>query len=505
MVRRFSLVSAVAGLVTGGALLVAQAQQVETPAADANQQQTDQSNQQEANQEQEQTEAQNQANQEQNREQEARTQEERQARQQRRAAQDRGIDASNVPGAADRGDVPTEADRLRRGDVDRGPAVRQDRGQIEGRQQGRFQQDLRDRGDLRTQQRGQAQFEGNFRGQQQPRDLGLEFETTDQGQLTVSSIEQGTVAADVGLQEGDRIVAVDGRTFQSGAELREFLMTQRGERIPIVVERNGERQTVFWTAPQQFAGPPQGAPFGPDPFQGRRGMVEQRFHRGFAEGQFARPALGVHLDPHAQGVVVRSVVPHSPACDAGIQPGDRIISMNGQQFRHYGEFVQAVGQMPPNQPVTLHVARNGQPQVVQLQPEPWQVVFQDRGMQQQFAGPPQQFGPGPQWGPGEQFGARGPMQSEQRGRFDTGQPPRGQPYGAARPPLNGQAQGVDQEIDQLHREIDNLRQQVQDLRQQVESLQSGARGQGAAVQGEQPPALPSPPQGETAQPQGDIQ
>jgi membrane-associated protease RseP (regulator of RpoE activity) len=51
-------------------------------------------------------------------------------------------------------------------------------------------------------------------------------------------------AAEAGLQPGDRIVELDGRTFDSYDEMAEAIRRMPGEDIDLVVERDGERRTL---------------------------------------------------------------------------------------------------------------------------------------------------------------------------------------------------------------------------------------------------------------------
>jgi regulator of sigma E protease len=59
--------------------------------------------------------------------------------------------------------------------------------------------------------------------------------------MEVETIMPESLAADVGLQEGDRIVAVDGRNVESWRQFQETVGDKRpGDEVELVVERDGE-------------------------------------------------------------------------------------------------------------------------------------------------------------------------------------------------------------------------------------------------------------------------
>ncbi len=59
--------------------------------------------------------------------------------------------------------------------------------------------------------------------------------------MEVETIMPGSLAADVGLQEGDRIVAVDGTDVESWRQFQEVIGDkQPGDEVALVVERDGE-------------------------------------------------------------------------------------------------------------------------------------------------------------------------------------------------------------------------------------------------------------------------
>ncbi len=69
-----------------------------------------------------------------------------------------------------------------------------------------------------------------------------------------------------------------------------------------------------------------------------------------------RKLLGVD-----QGAFVDSVIPDTPGARAGIEPGDVIVSFNGETVASQGDLVDRVGKTPPDTEVKVGVVRDGQP------------------------------------------------------------------------------------------------------------------------------------------------
>ena len=60
----------------------------------------------------------------------------------------------------------------------------------------------------------------------------------------VDEVMQGSAAEKAGIQPGDLIISVDGRTIESFAELQESVITHAGEELSIVIDRAGNRLTI---------------------------------------------------------------------------------------------------------------------------------------------------------------------------------------------------------------------------------------------------------------------
>lgn len=69
--------------------------------------------------------------------------------------------------------------------------------------------------------------------------------------------------------------------------------------------------------------------------------------------------LGAYLESDASGVWVRQVAPGSAAAAAGLQPGDRILELNGSAVQRAGQVIRGVRLHPDAQPLVMTIERGG--------------------------------------------------------------------------------------------------------------------------------------------------
>ncbi|RME39758.1 MAG: PDZ domain-containing protein, partial [Planctomycetota bacterium] len=75
---------------------------------------------------------------------------------------------------------------------------------------------------------------------------------------------------------------------------------------------------------------------------------------------FYRGWLGIQMDPEVRdAVVVGRVADPSPMREAGVGPGDRILSINGKRIRHFGDLVRALYMIPAGEEVTVELENDG--------------------------------------------------------------------------------------------------------------------------------------------------
>jgi hypothetical protein len=183
----------------------------------------------------------------------------------------------------------------------------------------------------------------------------LDFEAGADGDLTISSL--GRIGANAGLREGDRILSINGRTFQTRDDAMVYLRRFNRGRVPIDVWRDGRRVTYFLS-------------FGPwvnDPWGRSFRYYDQPYYTYNDDVYFdrrdvvARASLGVNvIAAERGGVVVDSIFRDSPAFLAGIRAGDIIVSVNGRRFGGPTLFVNGIRQMSPGEDIDIVVLRDGQ-------------------------------------------------------------------------------------------------------------------------------------------------
>ncbi|MEP6569604.1 MAG: RIP metalloprotease RseP [Acidobacteriota bacterium] len=153
----------------------------------------------------------------------------------------------------------------------------------------------------------------------------------------VSYVAGGGAAQAAGVQPGDRIVSFNGTENPEWDTIHGDALLSPGQALPLVVERSGERVPLTITPTAH---------------------TEEGETVGF---------LDFVPDNGGFPVVVRSVTKDAPAAQAGIQPGDHVLAVNGQPLRsaeHFGMFIRE----HHLEPITLTVERNGLKQEITATP-----------------------------------------------------------------------------------------------------------------------------------------
>jgi membrane-associated protease RseP (regulator of RpoE activity) len=89
-----------------------------------------------------------------------------------------------------------------------------------------------------------------------------------------------------------------------------------------------------------------------------------------------RAALGVRFHAGAgDNLTIGEVLPGSPAARIGLQPGDRIVSVNGQTYQDTNAFVDAAGALSLDEDAEIVYLRDGVEQTATARLAPWNSIY----------------------------------------------------------------------------------------------------------------------------------
>ncbi|MDX6406469.1 MAG: regulator of sigma protease [Blastocatellia bacterium] len=144
----------------------------------------------------------------------------------------------------------------------------------------------------------------------------------------VSSVSAGGAAQTAGLQPGDRIISFNGTANPDWDSISGDALLSPNEPLPMVIERNGQRVNLT---------------IKPTPH------TEQGETAGFLD---FIPDYGDVV------VLISDVAPGSPAAVAGLQGGDRVVAIGGQNVKSSEQVVQYIRQHK-TEPIVMDVERGG--------------------------------------------------------------------------------------------------------------------------------------------------
>ena len=144
----------------------------------------------------------------------------------------------------------------------------------------------------------------------------------------VRAVDDNTPAQRAGFQVGDVILRFNGRPVADDAALRDLVSrSQPGTRVDVIVKRDGSEKSLTPIIEVVPAEKTAAAPDQPADKETPRGKLGVQVAN--ASDPAVRQQLGLK-ETVKDGAVVVSVLPGSPAQEAGLQPGDLVTRLNGK-------------------------------------------------------------------------------------------------------------------------------------------------------------------------------
>jgi regulator of sigma E protease len=170
---------------------------------------------------------------------------------------------------------------------------------------------------------------------------------------TVGYVAADSPAQKAGIKVGDVVKAIDGqpiRRFEGFVDsVRWGIISSEGETIQFDIERDGKSVPTIEVSSKWAE------------------IEEAKEKVSWWKGIFTRPALREVGISGKETPMVGAVQEHSPAADAGLQPDDQLLKVDGQVLYSRFQFAEYLS-TKKDQPIKVTIRRKGAEQVVEILP-----------------------------------------------------------------------------------------------------------------------------------------
>ena len=190
--------------------------------------------------------------------------------------------------------------------------------------------------------------------------LASSFNLNQPNGALVASVQPGSPADKAGIQAGDIIIQFAGSAVKSVSDLPLLVgNTPIGQTVQATVLRAGKEKVLDVTV-QQLAEEEAGKPSKLAETKTEGGML------GIAVESLSEAERQSNDLKGDQGVIVREVMADRPAKQAGLKPGDIILSVNNTNIRSADDLKAAVKAAPSDRPLAMLVIQDGRTRFLAL-------------------------------------------------------------------------------------------------------------------------------------------
>lgn len=178
------------------------------------------------------------------------------------------------------------------------------------------------------------------------------------GGLVVAEVVDGSAAATMGLETGDRLISVNSERVRTIDELGRVLSGLRvGDRATLAIRRNGTRMDLSGTLGPRPGGEEQGRATPAAAAAVATASARQQPSEAVPEGERGR--LGLTAVERDGGVVIDALAPGSAAAAAGARAGDRIAEIEGRPVDGIPTIADVLSRHRPGDRLALVLGRDG--------------------------------------------------------------------------------------------------------------------------------------------------
>jgi regulator of sigma E protease len=161
---------------------------------------------------------------------------------------------------------------------------------------------------------------------------GAQVPIFEDGPVVVGAVAEDSVAKAAGIQPGDRLLRVNDDEVKSWDRFFMQIATQANREVTLLIDRGGRTQVTTMV--------PKG------------------------QGKYEIGDVGIFPVMRPQIAIVQE---GKPADQAGLQPGDVILAMNGESAPAYDRVIELI-KTHENQPLAIEIERAGQRQTITVTP-----------------------------------------------------------------------------------------------------------------------------------------